>query len=89
MRKLLFFTLFLSFIALNTAFRAQPTWPERSVQFIVPRAAGGTADGVGRVVAGKLSEMWGLRVYVDNRAGGNTIICTEALVKAEPDGPAN
>lgn len=65
---------------------AQTAWPTRPVQFIVPLAAGGTADGVARVVAAKLSDLWGQRVYVENRAGGNTIIGTDALAKAAPDG---
>ncbi len=65
---------------------AQAAWPTRPVQFIVPLAAGGTADGVARVVAEKLSEMWGERVVVDNRPGGNTIIGTSAIAKAAPDG---
>jgi tripartite-type tricarboxylate transporter receptor subunit TctC len=86
MRRLFLSSLFLSLVSLNTAVHARAAWPERPVQFIVPLAAGGTADGVARVVAGKLSELWGQRVYVDNRAGGNTIIGTEVLVKAKPDG---
>ncbi|MCX7153397.1 MAG: tripartite tricarboxylate transporter substrate binding protein [Proteobacteria bacterium] len=65
---------------------AQSAWPARQVRLIVPLAAGGTADGVARVVAEKLSVIWGQQVLVENRAGGNTIIGTEALAKAAPDG---
>jgi tripartite-type tricarboxylate transporter receptor subunit TctC len=65
---------------------AQTPWPTRPVQFIVPLAAGGTADGVARVIAEKLSAIWGQQVYVENKAGGNTIIGTDALAKAKPDG---
>jgi tripartite-type tricarboxylate transporter receptor subunit TctC len=86
MRQILWLILSLSFATAATGVHAQATWPDRPVQFIVPLSAGGTADGVARVIAGKLSEMWGQRVYVDNRAGGNTIIGTEALAKANPDG---
>jgi tripartite-type tricarboxylate transporter receptor subunit TctC len=64
----------------------QTPWPTRPVQFIVPLAAGGTADGVARVIAEKLSATWGQQVYVENKAGGNTIIGTDALAKAKPDG---
>ena len=65
---------------------AQSAWPARQVRLIVPLAAGGTADGVARVVAEKLSVIWGQQVLVENRAGGNTIIGTDALAKAAPDG---
>jgi tripartite-type tricarboxylate transporter receptor subunit TctC len=65
---------------------AQTPWPTRPVQFIVPLAAGGTADGVARVIAEKLSAIWGQQVYVENKAGGNTIIGTDALAKAKADG---
>jgi tripartite-type tricarboxylate transporter receptor subunit TctC len=65
---------------------AQGTWPTRPVQLVVPLAAGGTADGVARVVAEKLSDLWGQRVYVENKPGGNTIIGTDAVAKAAPDG---
>lgn len=86
MRRILCLFLFFSLGTATADVHAQTSWPDRPVQFIVPLSAGGTADGVARVVAGKLSEIWGQRVYVDNRAGGNTIIGTEALAKAKPDG---
>ncbi len=72
--------------AFATIASAQTQWPTRPVQFIVPLAAGGTADGVARVVAEKLSTMWGQRVYVENKPGGNTMIGTDAVAKAAPDG---
>jgi tripartite-type tricarboxylate transporter receptor subunit TctC len=68
------------------AAQAQTNWPTRPVQFIVPLAPGGTADGVARVVAEKLSTMWPQRVYVENKPGGNTIPGTDAIAKAAPDG---
>jgi len=53
---------------------------------IVPFPAGGSTDIVGRTVAQKLSEMWGQPVVVDNRAGGGTVIGTDIVAKAPPDG---
>lgn len=62
------------------------SYPKRPVRVVVPFAAGGTFDLVGRVVAGTLTEMWGQQVVVDNRPGGGTIIATEIVAKSNPDG---
>lgn len=86
MRKLTHWLFFLLAVAAPSLVQAQAGWPARPVRLIVPLAAGGTADGVARVVAEKLSTLWGQQVLVENRPGGNTIIGTEALAKAAPDG---
>jgi len=52
----------------------------------VPFPPGGGTDAIARVVAGKLSEIWGQQVVVENRGGGATNIGTEAVSRAEPDG---
>jgi tripartite-type tricarboxylate transporter receptor subunit TctC len=61
-------------------------YPTKPIRFISPYAPGGSTSAVARVVAQKLTESWGQQVIVDNRAGGNTIIGTETLAKATPDG---
>ena len=61
-------------------------FPERAVRIIVPTAAGGSIDTTARVVAGKLAELWGKPVVIENRAGAAMIIGTEAAAKAAPDG---
>jgi len=61
-------------------------YPTKSVTTIVPFAPGGSTDIIARTMAQKLGEIWGHTVIVDNRAGGNTIIGTEMVVKAAPDG---
>jgi tripartite-type tricarboxylate transporter receptor subunit TctC len=62
-------------------------WPERQVRFIVPGSAGSAPDIMARVVAEKLSTLWGGRpVVVDPKPGGNTVIGVEAAAKAAPDG---
>ena len=61
-------------------------FPARPVRVVVPFAAGGTFDLVGRVVAQKLSEAWKQQVVVDNRPGGATMIATEIAAKSNPDG---
>lgn len=85
LHKVFVIVLVAAIAAVTTAW-SHASWPVRSVQLIVPLAAGGTADGVARVVAEKLSEIWGQRVYVENKPGGNTIIGTNAVAKAAPDG---
>ncbi|MCC6474549.1 MAG: tripartite tricarboxylate transporter substrate binding protein [Burkholderiales bacterium] len=87
MRSALRVTLLVAASLLATpAFAQQPSWPARPVQIVVPLAAGGTADGTARVLAERLSTMWPQRVYVENKPGGNTIIGTDAVAKAKPDG---
>src|SRR5213594_2769114 len=62
------------------------TWPNRPVRLVVSYAAGGSADGLGRAIAQKLSERWGQPVNVDNKPGGNTIIAAVEVARATPDG---
>jgi tripartite-type tricarboxylate transporter receptor subunit TctC len=61
-------------------------YPSKPVRLIVPYAAGGGVDILGRIVAAKLTESLGVQVIVDNRAGGGTIIGSEAVAKAPADG---
>ena len=61
-------------------------YPSKAVRLVVPFAAGGSTDIIGRTLAQKLNEMWGQPVLVDNRAGGSTVIGTEIVAKAPPDG---
>ncbi len=65
---------------------AQQPYPNKPVRYILPYPPGGSTDPMARFITGKLSELWGQSVVVDNRPGGNTVIGTDALVKATPDG---
>jgi tripartite-type tricarboxylate transporter receptor subunit TctC len=63
-----------------------PAWPKRFVRLIVPFPPGGGTDAIARVVAGKLSDMWGQQMVVENRGGGGANIGMEAVARADPDG---
>jgi len=65
---------------------AQGAWPTKTVTIIVPFAAGGTTDIVGRLMAQKLSATWGQNVIVENKAGAGGNIGGVAAAKAAPDG---
>jgi tripartite-type tricarboxylate transporter receptor subunit TctC len=84
------FASFASFVSLVSGLyigdaKAQ-TFPNKTVRLVVPFAAGGSTDIIGRTVGQKLSEIWGQPVVVDNRPGGSTVIGTDLVAKAPPDG---
>jgi tripartite-type tricarboxylate transporter receptor subunit TctC len=62
------------------------TWPDRPLKLIVPFQAGSSSDIVARLIAAKLGDRLGQPVVVENRVGGSTIIGTDAVAKAAPDG---
>jgi tripartite-type tricarboxylate transporter receptor subunit TctC len=61
-------------------------YPDRPVRLIVPSSAGSGPDVIARIFAHRLSAVLGQQVVVDNRAGANSIIGTEIVVRAAPDG---
>ena len=61
-------------------------YPARAVRLIVPFAAGGSTDIIARTVGQKLNEMWNQPVVIENRPGGSTVIGTELVARAAPDG---
>src|SRR6188474_174084 len=65
---------------------AQPSFPSKPIRIIIPFSPGGTNDILARHLAPKLTETLGQQAIVDNRPGGNTVIASEALLKAPPDG---
>src|SRR5882762_10940469 len=62
------------------------TWPNRFVRLVVPFPPGGGTDAIARVVAARISEIWGQQLVVENRSGGASNIGHEAVARAEPDG---
>jgi tripartite-type tricarboxylate transporter receptor subunit TctC len=61
-------------------------WPSRPVKLIVPFAAGGSADLLGRLFAQALTASLGQQVYVENRGGAGGVAGSAQVARAEPDG---
>ena len=66
--------------------QAQGEFPAKPVRVVIPIAAGGGTDIVGRMVAQKLAEALGQQFIIDNRPGAGGIIGSDAVAKAPPDG---
>jgi tripartite-type tricarboxylate transporter receptor subunit TctC len=62
------------------------TWPARAVRIISPLAAGGGIDATARILAARLSEIWGRQAVVENRTGASGNIAAEYVARSEPDG---
>ena len=82
-RRVVFFCLAAA-VPLSAALGAE--WPSKPVRLIVPFAAGGAADTIGRLYAEALDAAFGKPFYVENRVGGGGLLGTEAVARAEPDG---
>ncbi len=61
-------------------------YPTKPIRFVVPFTPGGSTDTSARIIAERLSHIFNQQVIVDNKAGGRTIIGTEAVAKSAPDG---
>jgi tripartite-type tricarboxylate transporter receptor subunit TctC len=62
------------------------TYPSRPVTMVVPFSAGGSFDVLGRLLTGRMSEVLGQQVIVDNTTGAAGIIGTSRVANATPDG---
>src|SRR2546428_4084072 len=81
MKKLLF-----AFLALFALSAEGQGYPQRPIRMIVPFAAGGTTDALGRVLAVFMSERLGQQVVVENRPGGGGTLGPEVGARSQPDG---
>ncbi len=77
----------LTLVASPKAFAdAISAYPERPVRIVVPYPAGGNTDIITREVAKRMSAKLGQSFVIDNKPGANSIIGTESVAKAAPDG---
>jgi tripartite-type tricarboxylate transporter receptor subunit TctC len=62
------------------------TWPTRPVTMVIPFAAGGPTDVLGRVMAQRMSEILGQQVVAENVGGAGGMVGSQRVAKADPDG---
>jgi tripartite-type tricarboxylate transporter receptor subunit TctC len=74
------------FIREGRAQTPKADFPNKPVRLIVPVAAGGPTDLVARMLAEKLSNMWGQQVFIENKGGAGTNIGNEYVARSDPDG---
>src|SRR5262245_54912520 len=72
--------------ALGARADAEGRLPNQTVRIIVPVAAGGPTDIVARMLADKLSAMWGQQVFIENKPGAGNNIGSEYVARSDPDG---
>lgn len=65
---------------------AQQNYPVRAIRIIIPSGAGGGTDSTTRMVIPKMDEFLGQRVIAENRPGAGSIVGSEAVARAAPDG---
>jgi len=72
--------------ALSASHAGAQNWPTRPVTMVVPYAAGGPIDTIGRIMAQRLSEVLGQTVIVENIGGAGGMTGAARVAKAAPDG---
>jgi tripartite-type tricarboxylate transporter receptor subunit TctC len=79
--------LFISLTAVHTSF-SQPatTYPTQPIKIVVPFPPGGATDIIARIIGQKMSERMGVSVIIENKAGANGNIASEAVSRAAADG---
>ncbi len=73
-------------LAIGPAVSSAQGWPAKPIRFIVPSPGGASNDAAARAMAERLAARWKQPVVVDNRPGAGTMIGTDAVAKAPPDG---
>src|SRR5215475_15378258 len=73
---------------LSIALPDHAAWPQttRTIKIVNPYPPGGTADIIARLLSEQISRSQGVTMVIENRPGGGTVIGTEAVARAAPDG---
>jgi tripartite-type tricarboxylate transporter receptor subunit TctC len=79
-------TIFAGLALLLAGIVGAQNYPVRPLRLVVPYAAGGSTDVLARIIGQKLTESFGQAVVIDNRTGAGTLIATEIVAHAAPDG---
>jgi tripartite-type tricarboxylate transporter receptor subunit TctC len=61
-------------------------WPDHPIRLIVPFQAGSSSDTIARIVTRKLGDRLGQQIVIENKVGAASMLGTEAVARAEPDG---
>ncbi len=90
-RKYMFLNILFNFSAAGLLLypalaQSQAPFPAKPIRYIVPFPAGASPDIVGRLMADRLSRIWGQQVVVDNRAGAGGTVGAGIAARAAPDG---
>lgn len=72
--------------AASRGLHAQTAYPNKAIRYIVPVAAGGGSDMVGRTVTERWGKLLGQTFVVDNQGGGGGVIACQSTMRAAPDG---
>lgn len=85
-RRVLGVATFVGASLLSALCSAADAYPAKPIKLILGFAAGGPTDVIGRTVAQRLSTLLGQQVVVENRAGADSLLASQAVARAEPDG---
>ena len=86
MRRRDFIKMIAALAATSPAAALAQTYPSRPITMVVPFAAGGAFDVMGRILAARMSEIVGQQIIIENTTGGAGIIGVNRVVNAPPDG---
>ena len=75
-----------TFLVCGTSALAQQSFPTKPVRLLIPYAAGGAVDILGRTLGDELSKRWKQPVVIENRTGAGGTIASAVVAKAAPDG---
>ena len=79
--------LFISLTTITSCFaQSAPAYPAQPIKIVVPFPPGGATDIIARIIGQKMSERMGVSVIIENKAGANGNIASEAVARAAADG---